>query len=46
MAQQLKTLRALVALPVALSSIFSNYIVAHNYLQYDLMPSSAMQVCM
>jgi hypothetical protein len=33
-------LRALTALPEALSSIPSNYMVAHNPLKWDPMPSS------
>jgi hypothetical protein len=33
-------LRALAALPEVLSSIPSNHMVAHNHLQWDLMPSS------
>jgi hypothetical protein len=37
MAQQLK---ALTALPEVLSSIPSNQMVAHNHLQWNLMPSS------
>jgi hypothetical protein len=37
MAQQF---RALTALPEVLSSIPSNHMVAHNHLQWDLMPSS------
>ena len=39
MAQQL---RALAALPEVLSSILSNYMVAHNHLQWDPMPSSGV----
>ena len=33
-------LRALTALPEVLSSIPSNHMVAHNHLEWDLMPSS------
>jgi len=33
-------LRALTALPEVLSSISSNHMVAHNHLQWDLVPSS------
>jgi hypothetical protein len=36
MAQQLRTL---IALPEVLSSVPSNHVVAHNHLQWDLMPS-------
>jgi hypothetical protein len=32
--------RALTALPESLSSITSNHMVAHNHLQWGLMPSS------
>jgi len=32
-------LRALTILPEVLSSIPSNYMVAHNHLSWDLMPS-------
>jgi hypothetical protein len=39
MAQQL---RALAALPEVLSSIPSNHMVAHNHLEWDLMPSSGV----
>jgi len=39
MAQQL---RALTALPEVPSSIPSNHTVAHNHLQWDLMPSSGV----
>jgi hypothetical protein len=39
MAQQL---RALTALPEILSSIPSNHMMAHNYLSWDLMPSSGV----
>jgi hypothetical protein len=39
MAQQL---RALTALPEVLSSIPSNHMVAHNPLQWGLMPSSGV----
>jgi hypothetical protein len=39
MAQQL---RALTALPDVLSSIPSNHMVAHNHLEWDLMPSSGV----
>jgi hypothetical protein len=35
-------LRALAALPEVLSSIPSNHIVAHNHLQWGLMPSSGV----
>jgi hypothetical protein len=35
-------LRALTALPEVLSSIPSNSMVAHNHLQWDLMPSSGV----
>jgi hypothetical protein len=35
-------LRALTALPEGLSSIPSNHMVAHNHLQWDLMPSSGV----
>jgi hypothetical protein len=35
-------LRALTALPEILSSIPSNHMVAHNHLQWDLMPSSGV----
>jgi hypothetical protein len=35
-------LRALTLLPKVLSSIPSNHMVAHNHLQCDLTPSSAM----
>jgi hypothetical protein len=35
-------LQALAALPEVLSSIPSNHMVAHNYLQWDLMPSSGV----
>jgi len=35
-------LRALTALPEVLSSIPSNHMVAHNYLEWDLMPSSGV----
>jgi hypothetical protein len=35
-------LRALTALLKVLSSIPSNHMVAHNYLQWDLMPSSGV----
>jgi hypothetical protein len=35
-------LRALTALPKVLSSIPSNHMVAHNHLQWDLMPSSGV----
>jgi hypothetical protein len=39
MAQQL---RALAVLPEVLSSIPSNHMVAHNHLQWDLIPSSGV----
>jgi hypothetical protein len=39
MAQQL---RALTALPEVLSSISSNHMVAHDHLQWGLMPSSGV----
>jgi hypothetical protein len=39
MAQQL---RALTALPKVLNSIPSNHMVAHSYLNWDLMPSSGV----
>ena len=39
MAQQL---RAPTALPKVLNSIPSNHMVAHNHLQWDLMPSSGV----
>lgn len=35
-------LRALAALPEALSSIPSNHMVAHDHLQWNLMPSSGV----
>jgi hypothetical protein len=35
-------LRAITALPEVLSSVPSNYIVAHNHLQWDPMPSSGV----
>jgi hypothetical protein len=35
-------LRALTALPEVLSSIPSNHMVAHNHLQWDLMPYSGV----
>jgi hypothetical protein len=35
-------LRALTALPEVLSLIPSNHMVAHNHLQWDLMPSSGV----
>ena len=35
-------LRALTALPEVLSSIPSNHMVAHNHLQWALMPSSGV----
>ena len=35
-------LRAPPALPEVLSSIPSNYMVAHNHLSWDLMPSSGV----
>jgi hypothetical protein len=35
-------LRAPTALPEVLSSIPSNHMVAHNHLQWDLMPSSGV----
>jgi len=35
-------LRALTALPQVLSSIPSNHMVAHNHLEWDLMPSSGV----
>jgi hypothetical protein len=35
-------LRALTASPVVLSSIPSNHLVAHNHLQWGLMPSSGV----
>jgi hypothetical protein len=35
-------LRALTAFPEVLSSIPSNHMVAHNHLQWDLMPSSGV----
>jgi hypothetical protein len=35
-------LRALTALPEVLSSIPSNHMVAHNHLEWDLMPSSGV----
>ena len=35
-------LRALTALPEFLSSIPSNHMVAHNHLQWNLMPSSGV----
>jgi hypothetical protein len=35
-------LRALTALPEVLSSIPSNHTVAHNHLQWSLMPSSGV----
>ena len=35
-------LRILTVLPEVLSSIPSGHMVAHNYLQWDLMPSSGM----
>ena len=35
-------LRAPHVLPEVLSSILSNHMVAHNHLQWDLMPSSGM----
>jgi len=35
-------LRALTALPEVLSSNPSNHMVAHNHLQWDLMPSSGV----
>ena len=35
-------LRALAALPEVLSSIASNHMVAHNHLQWGLMPSSGV----
>jgi hypothetical protein len=35
-------LRALAALPEVLSSIPSNHMVAHNYLYWDLIPSSGV----
>ena len=41
MAQQL---RALAALPEVLNSIPRNHMVAHNHLEWDLMPSSSMFV--
>jgi hypothetical protein len=36
-------LRALAFLPEVLSSIPSNYLVAHKHLYWNLMPSSGMQ---
>jgi hypothetical protein len=38
--------RALAAISEVLSSIPSNYMVAHNHLSWDLMPSFGMQVYM
>jgi hypothetical protein len=35
-------LRALTALPEVLSSILSNHMVAHNHLQWYLIPSSGV----
>ena len=35
-------LRALTALPEALSSIPSNHVVAHNHLSWDLTPPSGV----
>jgi hypothetical protein len=35
-------LRALAALPEVLSSVPSNHMMTHNYLQWDLMPSSGV----
>jgi hypothetical protein len=35
-------LRALNALPEVLSSIPNNHMVAHNHLEWDLMPSSGV----
>jgi hypothetical protein len=35
-------LRALTALPEVLNAIPSNHMVAHNYLKWDLMPSSGV----
>ena len=35
-------LRELAVLPEVLSSIPSNHMVAHNHLQWDLMPSSGI----
>jgi hypothetical protein len=39
-AEMAQWLRAPTTLPEVLSSIPSNHMVAHNYLQSDLMPSS------
>jgi hypothetical protein len=35
-------LRAVTALPEALSSIPSNHMMAHNHLQWDLIPTSSV----
>ena len=35
-------LRVLIALPKVLSSVPNNHMVAHNHLQWDLMPSSGV----
>jgi hypothetical protein len=35
-------LRVLTALPEVLSSILRNHMMAHNYLQWDLIPSSGV----
>jgi hypothetical protein len=39
------SVRALTALPEVLSSIPSNHMVAHNHLQWDLMPASCVAEC-
>ena len=42
MAQQLRALTTLTALPEVLSSNPSNHMVSHNHLKWDLMPSSGV----
>ena len=41
-AEMAQWLRALTALPEVLSSNPSNHMVAHNHLQWDLMPSCVL----
>jgi hypothetical protein len=40
--EMVQWLKALAALPEVLSSIPSNHMVAHNQLEWDLMPSSGV----
>jgi hypothetical protein len=42
--EMVQVFRVLTALSEVLNSIPSNYVVTHNHLQWDLMPSSDMQV--